>query len=231
MKRLTMVLILSVLILSIMACGGKKDAITAVKKGHFTEAPKITVEEIVKRYKFIKPNTITWESGKDINNNEYVVSTSHFEGEAIILAGMREKLDSGAIDTSVISSYWNDFFMKFLTSMYSGNHEIYDFKIGDYPIDKYSSIDHSEIMQEFNNFDNDNPMTIFFDCKGGDLIIFFMVNDDGSVDVVDGGLIFNMVSPVLGKKVEYECIYNLDIDLLMEKLLSNSDFGIENLIY
>jgi hypothetical protein len=143
---------------------------------------------------------------------------------------MRKKLDSGAIDTSVISHYWDEFFMNFLTSMYSGNHETYDFRIGDYPIDQYTSVTHYEIMQEYYNFDNDNPMTIFYDCKGGDLIIYFMVNDNGSVDVMGGGLIFNMVSPVLGKKVEYECIYNLDRGLLKEKLLSNSDFDIENLI-
>jgi hypothetical protein len=229
MKKLTMILILSALILSITACGGKKDAITTVKKGHFTEAPKITVEEVVKRYKFIKPNTIMWKLEKDINNNEYVVSTSHFEDENIILAGMREKLYSGAIDTSVISYYWDEFFFKFLASMNSGDHETFDFNIGDYPIDKYTAINHLDIMQESFAFDNDNPMTIFFDCKGGDLIIDFGANDDGSVDVKGGKLIFKMVSPVLGKEVEYECIYNLKKNMIKEKLLSNSDFGIEDL--
>jgi hypothetical protein len=223
MKKLTTVLILSAIILSIMACGGKKDAITTVKKGHFTEAPKITVEEIVKRYKFIKPDTITWKLEKDINNNEYVVSASRFENGDIILAGMREKLYTGAIDTSVISHYWDGFFWNFFASMNSGDHKTYDLR-------SESFIHPYDIMTEYYDFDHDNPMKSFYSCKGGDLIIDFVISDGEIVDVKGGKLKFNMVSPVEGKDEEYECIYNLDRNLLKEKLLSNSDFGIDNLL-
>jgi len=223
MKKLTTILILSALILSITACGGKKDATTTVKKGHFTEAPKITVEEIVKRYKYTKPDTITWKLEKDANNNEYVVSESHFEDENIILAGMREKLYSGAIDTSVISHYWDEFFWMFFASMNSGDHKTYDLRSEGYILPY-------DIMREYDNFDHDNHMKVFYDCKGGNLIIDFVVNDDKIVDVKGGKLIFNMVSPVDGKDEEYECIYNLDRNLLKEKLLSNSDFEIDNLL-
>ena len=229
MKKLTAVLILSAIILSITACGGKKDAITTVKKGHFTEAPKITVGEIVKRYKYIKPDTITWKPEKDANNNEFVVSESLFEGNDIVLAGMREQMRSGAIDSSVIRHYWNEFIWKFLASMNTGNHETYDFRIDDIRIDQYTSVMHYDLMEGYRDFDHDDPSTAFFSCKGGNLIIDFAANDDGSVDVKRGKLIFNMVSPVLGKEVEYDCIYNLDRNLLKEKLLSNSDFDIENL--
>jgi len=129
---------------------------------------------------------------------------------------------SGAIDSSVIIHYWNEFIWKFLASMNTGDHNTYDLRItGD--------ILHYDIMAEYGNFDHDDPSTAFFSCEGGNLIIDFTVNNDGSVDVKGGKLILNIVSPIDGKKESYECIYNLDRSLLKEKLLSNSDFGIENL--
>ena len=227
---LTTVLGLLILFVSITACGGKKDTIASVKKGHFTAAPNITVEELVKRYQYIESDTTTWKLENDINNNEHVISASHFEGTDILLAGILEKVWSDiTMDVSVVSHYWDEFFFKFLGSMNSGNHETYDFRIDDIPIDEYTAVGHNDIFSAYGTFDHDDHMTIFFKCTGGEFIIDFVVNNDGSVDVKGGKLILHMVSPVFGKDVDYECIYNLNGNLIKEKLLSNSDLGIENL--
>jgi hypothetical protein len=218
---------LAVVLAAIASCGGgNSKAVNAVKKGHFDAAPNITVEELAQRYQYVDPKSVKWELITDANKNEFVKVSSRFNGEALIIfAGVRERVNAGEADVSVLVGSHDAFFKNlFWTAGGYGNDGSIEFKgpqglTGQDVANGYFEPDYG-----------DGSSPVYFGCEGGELSIFFTVDTEGRFAIKDGSIVFNMSSPVYGDDTaaKYDLIINFtteaDINCLLDMLVNNSDF-------
>ena len=87
-----------ILVFAAVSCGG--NSVGALKGGHFKDAPRITINEVVSRYKHINKSSLKWEVDKDINKNEYSRISMNFDNKSMIVFGtLQEMILSGEYDS------------------------------------------------------------------------------------------------------------------------------------
>jgi hypothetical protein len=218
---------LAVVLAVLASCsGGNSKAVNMVKKGHFDAAPNITVEELARRYQYVDARSVKWELVTDANKNEFVKVSSRFNGEALIVfAGVRERVNAGEADVSVLVGSHDAFFKNlFWTAGGYGNDGSVEFKgppglTGQDVANGYFEPDYA-----------DGSSPIYFGCEGGELSILFTVDTEGKFAIKDGSIAFNMTSPVYGDgaAAKYDLILNFttdaEINCLVDMLVNNADF-------
>jgi hypothetical protein len=222
MKNASRVLFLGLPLFLLMAVScGKKDVIASVKQGHFQDAPKITVEEILGKYRYTDPSSIVWEKVLDENKNEYVRATIGFENADILTASLAKRVVSYSMDYVMIWEYLDRFFYE---TARSDNAEILsdegvtqlDIRVNHYPADVY---------------DQDKPS--FFKLKGGKLSADFPVNDKqkGVFEIGKARIVFNFESPdQYGNTMKYSVGIPLRRKLATDILLDNADIDLSDML-
>jgi len=216
MKRLTTVLILSTLFLSITACGGKKDPITTVKKGHLEKAPKITFEDLVKRYQFTDASSVQWTATTDLNNNEFVEVSVQFDNLLeILFKNIWDLINSSQMDSAVMLRCQHNFFESLL------NEE--GFRVED-DSSSYASLRFNMFEPDFGDMD----APLFFRCKGGVLKLDSTVDKNGLVKIEKAFLVFDIESPMVyrGDTAKYQLVYSIDIETAEKMLVNNTSINI-----
>jgi ABC-type Fe3+-citrate transport system substrate-binding protein len=213
--KIAWAVVLMVASLLVMGCGGKSGSASVkdVKKSHFAQAPKITVEELVKRYQFIDSSSINWSQTTDSNNNEYAeVSASFDDTLSIVFNHIQENINSGMMDVSVFMNIEHEFFNSLLNEK--------GFKVED-DSSSYASL-------RFNMFEPDygNPNApIFFNCNGGTITLDFTVDKNRIAKIEKATLIFDMQSPMKysGEVAKYQLIYPIEAEIAEVSLVNNTD--------
>ncbi|MDR2477981.1 MAG: hypothetical protein LBD48_01565 [Treponema sp.] len=205
------------------SCKGDDNAVSAVKKGHFDAAPKITVGELVSRYKYTDSKSVRWELVTDENNNESVTVSAQFDREArIVFAGIRERIDSGEADFSLLAGSNDAFFGELLNEASSGNGKAeYRGPMG---------IAGPPVWQAMFQFEPDYESgSVFFHCQGGVLEITFTADAEGKFSIKQGSITFNMTSPDGDDELEYDLAINLsskeELRCLEDMLVNNADYA------
>jgi hypothetical protein len=205
------------------SCKGDDNAVSAVKKGHFDAAPKITVEALVKRYQYADPKSVKWELVTDENNNESVTVSAQFDREArIVFAGIRDRIDSGEADFSLLTGSNDEFFGELLSEASSGNGKAeYRGPMG---------MAGPPVWQAMFQFEPDYESgSVFFHCQGGVVEIIFTADAEGKFSIKQGSVTFNMTSPDGEEELEYDLVINLsskeDLRCLEAMLVNNADFA------
>jgi hypothetical protein len=214
MRKLLVMFFLTVF--TIISCK-PGDITSRVKKGHLEQSPKITFEELVKRYQFIDKSTIKWNPMTDANKNEFIEVSAHFDkgqGLKILFNNFISSVESGMMDSSILVQKNYEFFESLLNEK--------GFKSED---------DSSSFMSlRFNMFEPDygNPSASdFFNCNGGTFILKSTVDKNGQVKIEKATLIFDMQSPMRysGSTVIYKLIYQLDVKTAANMLINNTDIS------
>ncbi|MDR2500455.1 MAG: hypothetical protein LBD37_05170 [Treponema sp.] len=206
------------------SCKGDGNAVSAVKKGHFDAAPKITVEALVKRYQYTDPKSVTWELVTDDNNNESVKVSARFDREALIVfAGVRERVASGAADSSVLAGSNDRFFGELLREASSGNGKA-EYKG---PMGMAGPPVWQAMMFRFEpDYESGG---VFFHCQGGVLEIIFTADAEGKFSIKQGSITFNMTSLDGDDELKYDLAINLsskeEIQCLEAMLVNNADYA------
>jgi hypothetical protein len=201
-------LVLPLCLVTVLSCG-KVDKISAIKKGHFNDAPNITVEELINRYKFIDTASISWELLTDANKNEYVRVTGRFDKLDILLGQLYEKINTGEMDVSMVIGTLDSFFYECLVS------------------DEVAMTGADVITLKTSYFEPDYfSGDGFFNCGGGALSIDFLVKDDSGFEIDEAFITFNMTSPVDDAEVAYTFVVPVNNATISDLLLNNTDIGL-----
>jgi hypothetical protein len=206
----------SLFVTVIIACGGG-DAVMSAQKGHFKSAPKITLQEVIARYKYIDSTSIKWELVSDQNNNEFVSASMNFdEGNLIVFAALQEMILSGSIDVESAIFIADDFYKDILWNTAKWGTEIeglgYTYTEG--------------IFRWYFEPDIYEHKT-YFNGKGGSLTIYFIPDpsEKNVYDIAETRLQFNLESPIYieDELVEYSASIFPEKELVTRMLLDNID--------
>jgi hypothetical protein len=191
--------------------------VSAGKKGHFAQAPKITVEEILNRYQFIDASSVTWALVADANKNEFVEVSARFNNDlGILFNHVQEGIISGMMDVSVLMSIEHEFFAALLNEK--------GFKAED------NGVSYFELLQNKFEPDYGDPNApSFFNCSGGILILNFTVDKSKLIKTEKATLVFDMQSPMKysGEVEKYQLIYSIMAENAENMLVNNTDIGTE----
>jgi hypothetical protein len=204
---------LSLFVMVIIACGG--DAVKSAQKGHFKNAPKITLQEVIARYQYIDSSSIKWGIVSDQNNNEFVsVSMNFDENSLIVFAALQERIMSGSFDGESAIFVVDDFYKDILWNTAKWGTKIEGLGYTEGIFHAYFEPDIYE-------------RKTFFNGKGGTLTIYFKPDssDKNVYDIADASLQFNLESPIYSddELVEYSTSIFPGKEAITRMLLDNID--------
>lgn len=207
MKKLGVFLLIG--FFSVLSCKSG-NMVSNVKKGHFEQAPKMTLGELVNRYQFIDAAAIRWTSVTDANKNEFAeFSVSVDTSLDILFHSLQEKINKG--QRTELRFFWHSFFEDLLTTENFRSDAI---SLG---------LLTARVWNYRPNYDSWSPD--FFNCDACALTMRFSIDNNKVVTTQAASLTFSITSPLEGNDVKYELIYNISAENAEKMLLDNVDIG------
>jgi hypothetical protein len=201
---------------SMLSCKSGGDIVSSSKKGHFGQAPNITLEELLNRYQFIDASSINWVPTADTNKNEFAEVSARIDGSlGILFSRFQGLIDSGMFDVSVLMNKKHEFFDSLL------NEE--GFKV------EGNSFSYMELrFDKFAPDYGDPSAPVFFNCNGGVLTLDCTVDKDKQVKIEKATLVFDMQSPwANGDIAKYQLIYPIAVEVAENMLVNNTGIEME----